>query len=71
MLVNMSAVKNRQSSMSTNRANGTFASINGIAMSINGIFAAFIGMFASNFIYGSPTSVSNPWYKPFFIDYGI
>jgi hypothetical protein len=53
MLVNMSAMKNRQMSLSTNKANGTFAPINGIT-------AAFKGIFAYNFIFDSPASVSAP-----------
>jgi hypothetical protein len=51
MLVNMSAMKNRQMSSGINRINGTFASVNGAA-------ASFHGMFASKISYGSPTLVS-------------
>jgi hypothetical protein len=48
MLVNMSAMKNRQMN---NSINGTFASVNGAV-------ASFHGMFASKISYSSPTLVS-------------
>jgi hypothetical protein len=51
MLVNMSAMRNRQMNSSIKVINGTFASFNGIA-------ASFHGMFASKIKYGSPASVS-------------
>ena len=57
MLVNMSAMKNRQMNSGINRINGTFASVNGAV-------ASFHGMFASKISYSSPTLVSvlAPWY---------
>lgn len=51
MLVNMSAMKNRQINYGINRSNGTFASVNGAT-------ASFHGMFASKISYSSPTLVS-------------
>ncbi len=51
MLVNMSAIKNRQRNSGINRINGTFAPFSGAA-------ASFHGMFALKISYGSPTSVS-------------
>lgn len=51
MLVNMSAMKNRQMNSSINEINGTFAAFSGAA-------ASFHGMFAFKISYGSPASVS-------------
>jgi hypothetical protein len=51
MLVNMSAMKNRQMNSSINRINGTFAPFSGAA-------ASFHGMFAFKIKYCSPASVS-------------